>query len=53
MHGDEHEFIQFNKQPSKKLVLMTKHQNAGQYLIYGIFVRMVIFVLTFIDAKEK
>ena len=32
MHGDEHEFVQFNKQPSRKLVSMTKHQNVKALL---------------------
>ena len=32
MHADEHEFVQFNKQPNKKLFAMTKHQNVKALL---------------------
>ena len=30
MHGDEHEFVQYNKQPCKKLASMIKHQNVKE-----------------------
>jgi hypothetical protein len=30
MHGDEPEFVQYNKQPSKKLSSMIKHQNVKE-----------------------
>jgi hypothetical protein len=32
MHGDEQEFLQFNKQPGKKLFAMVKHQNVKALL---------------------
>ena len=32
MHGDESQFLQFNKQPNKKLPSMMKHQNVKAVL---------------------
>ena len=32
MHGDESEFVQFNKQPLRKLFYMMKHQNVKALL---------------------